>query len=147
MEALPRIVVCIHKSLPAEPPAALSDPATAALGMALPLLFSAVSNDYERPVVASAVTALGGLCNGLPPGSLAHVAPALVEAIEGNPSPPFLPPRLLCPQLPVCFRSPPASSGNLPPPTAQCCAACCRARAGSARRAAEHHCNHRTSQP
>lgn len=82
MEALPRIVVCIHTSLPAEAPTALSEPAAAALGMALPLLFSAVSNDYERPVVASAITALGALCNGLPPGALAHAAPALVEALE-----------------------------------------------------------------
>lgn len=119
MEALPRVVVCVHTALPAQPPAAVSEPAGAAIGMALPLLFSAVNNDYERPVVASAITALGALCNGLPPGSLAHVAPALVEAIESAPPPArppgSLPSALL--SLLVLRRSSPRASRCAHPPT------------------------------
>ena len=89
LEALGSIVLCVHTSLPAAtaeapPPAAvLAPPATAALAQALPLLFAAISSEYDRSIVGSALTAFATLCGGLPPGSLAHAAPALVDAIEG----------------------------------------------------------------
>ena len=100
LEALGSIVLCVHSSVAAEggpqaPPAGapagaaappLAAPAAVALGQALPLLFAAISSEYDRSIVGSALAAFGTLCEGLPPGSLAHAAPALVDAIDGAPA-------------------------------------------------------------
>jgi hypothetical protein len=83
LEALSRIVLCVHGAIPADAPEAIAPPTAAVLAQALPLLFSAFGGDYERPVAASAAAAFAVLCGGLPQGALAHTAPAIVDLLEG----------------------------------------------------------------